>query len=280
MLMMPLALILSANLTQAPAPTPALASLVAAEYGFADQVEKQGIRTGFMSNLRNDSMVFIPRAVSGIAYYKTQLEMGALLKWAPSVAEVSQAADLGYTTAPWTYQMGKDEPVNANGWFVTLWQREGNGPWKVRLDIGIPTPDPSERPAPARLARPATAALPTMGAGQSNPEELMELDRTFSKDAAKDPAKAYTARIDNNVRFYRKGRFPVEGAKALATALDPGAVSWVPTEAFMSASGDLGCTRGTLQHPDGASNYVRMWKKQGAAWKLVLDLELALPVKK
>jgi len=279
MLMMPLALILSANMAQVPAPSPAYAGLVAAEYGFADQVAKDGIRTGFLANLRPDSMVFIPRAVSGAAYYKTQLETGAQLKWFPIAADVAQSGDLGYATGPWTYQMAKDEPVSANGWFVTLWQREGNGAWKVRLDIGIPTPDPTDRPVPAPLPR-TTAALTPLGASQGNPAELMEMDRTFSKDASRDPAAAYKARIDDKVRFYRKGRFPVEGAKALATALDPGAVSWVPAEAFMSANGDLGCTRGTLTHPDGASNYVRMWKKQGSAWKLVLDLELALPVKK
>ena len=240
---------------------------------------KQGIRTGFLGYLRDDSTVFIPRSVSGVAYYKTQLETGALLKWFPTAADVSQAGDLGYATGPWAYQSDKEALPSANGWFLTLWQREGNGPWKVRLDIGIPTPDPLDRPVPAALPRTA-GVLPALTAGQGNATELMDMDRTFSKDAGRDASAAYKARIDDNERFYRKGRFPVTGAKALATALDPGSVSWVPSEAFMSANGDLGCTRGTLTHPDGVSNYVRMWKKQGSTWKLVVDLELALPTSK
>jgi ketosteroid isomerase-like protein len=281
MILAPLALLLSSTLAASPVSSPAVSSLVAAEYAFADQVEKEGIRKGFLGALRDDGVVFLPRAVNGPSYYKTKLEMGALLKAYPSLAEVSQGGDLGYCTGPWEFQNAKNAPVSAQGWFVTLWQRDGQGPWKVRLDIGTATPNPEGRPVPAPLPRSSASPLPP-GAPLGNGAELLDLDRAFSKDASRNAAAAYSARIDPAVRFYRKGRFPVEGAKALVLALDPGTVSWEPTEAFVSASGDLGCTRGTLRHhhPDGetTSQYVRMWKKQGTAWKLALDLELALPV--
>jgi ketosteroid isomerase-like protein len=288
MIMLPLALLISSNLAQVPAPTPAALSLVAAEYAFADKTEKEGLRSGFMSALRPDSFVFIPRAVNGQTYYNTMLEMGELLTWYPAVAEASQAGDLGYTTGPYTYRAAKDAPVGAQGWFVCLWQRDGGGPWKVRIDIGIPTPDPGERPMPAPLPR-AAATLGPVAAAPGSAAELMEMDRTFSKEAAKSPtaaATAYQTRLEANVRFYRKGRFPQLGPKTLSAALDADAVSWEPSEGWVAASGDLGCTRGTLQHkdkdgkPTSTCNYVRMWKKQGAAWKLALDLELALPAAK
>jgi hypothetical protein len=90
--------------------------------------------------------------------------------------------------------------------------------------------------------------------------------------------------VDEKVRFYRKGRFPVEGSKSLAVALDPYPVTWEPAEGLIAGSGDLGFTRGTLVRTEpGAkitANYVRVWKKVGPAWKLVLDLELALPAVK
>ena len=285
MLHLPLILILSNPAALPPATTPALSSLVAAEYAFADQTEKQGIRAGFMANLRPDSTVFIPRLVNGVTYYKTQLESGALLTWYPHVAEVAQSEDLGYCTGPWVYKTSKEaDAMTVNGWFVTLWQREGNGPWKVRLDIGTPNPDPGERPVPAALPRPAAATLGPVAGQPGNANELLDLDRAFGAEAAKNVQTAYKARVDDKVRFYRKGRFPVEGAKAMGAALDPGTVSWQPVEGFVAAGGDLGWTRGTLQHQekdgDTSCNYVRVWKKQGAAWKLVLDLELALPAKK
>jgi hypothetical protein len=110
------------------------------------------------------------------------------------------------------------------------------------------------------------------------------VDRAFAKDAARNLTQAYQTRVDANVRFYRKGRFPVEGAKALAAALDLDAVAWEPQEAWVASSNDLACTRGTLTHTgqDGKveCQYVRMWKKQGSAWKLALDLELAQPAAK
>jgi hypothetical protein len=286
---MPLALILSANLAQVPAPTPAQPSLVAAEYVFIDQVAKEGMRSGFMAALRPDSVVFIPRAVNGHAYYSTKLEMGEQLKWNPVVAEASQAGDLGYTTGPYTYAAAKDAPVGAYGWFVSLWQREGSNPWKVRVDIGIPTPDPTERPdKPTFLTRATATPAPVTGAA-GNAQELKDMDKAFSTEASKTPtaaATAYQTRLDANVRFYRKGRFPQVGPKTLTVVLDSDYVSWEPQEGWVAASGDLGCTRGTLLHKDkdgkvtSTCNYVRMWKKQGPAWKLALDLELALPAAK
>jgi len=284
MVLLPFAFILASNLALPAVPSAALPSLVAAEYAFADQTEKEGIRSGFLAALRDDSLVFIPRAVNGMAYYKTQLEMGSKLSWYPTVAEVSTGGDFGYSTGPWAFRTAKDGPVAVNGWFVSLWQRDGNGPWKVRLDIGIPTPDPEGRPVPTALPRAAAALAPVTGGQPTAGAELMDLDRAFAKDAAKNPTAAYQARVDEKVRFYRKGRFPVEGSKSLAVALDPYPVTWEPAEGLIAGSGDLGYTRGTLVRTEpGAkitSNYVRVWKKQGPAWKLVLDLELALPAAK
>lgn len=282
MLHLPLVLLLSAPAALPPAAT----SLVAAEYAFADLTAEKGIRTGNLSVLRNDSLVFIPRPVNGVAYYKTQLESGALLSWFPTVAEVAQSEDLGYTTGPWTFKSAKDSYDTAYGWSVTLWQREGNGPWKVRLGVGTPNPDPTDRPnPPVALPRAAAPALAEVKTSLGNASELVELDKTFAKEAFKDSTAAYKLRVDDKVRLYRQGRFPVEGAKALSVALDPGTVTWAPLEGFVSAANDLGYTRGTLQHQEGkepAKNYtyVRIWKKVAGAWKVVVDLEQALPVKK
>jgi len=289
MLILPLVLLLSAPPVAAPAPSPAFGGLVSADYTFADAVSAKSIRAGFMGTLRKDSLVFIPRPVNGLDYYRTQLETGAQLRWSTVAGDAAQSGDLGYTTGPFTYRRSKEESDSAFGWFVTLWQREGNGPWQPRLDIGIPTPDPSDNPQPAALPRPAAAPLAPVAGPLGNPAELLEMDRAFGKEAetasrpgAKDYTAAYKAHVDDNVRFYRRMHFPVEGSRRLTVALDPGPVSWEPTEGFVSAAGDLGCTRGLLHHTlqDGTlttCSYVRMWKKAGGAWKLTLDLELDLP---
>jgi hypothetical protein len=169
MVLLPLAVILTSQLAAAPAPAPSRPSLVAAEYAFAERTAKDGIRAGFMGAMRPDATIFIPRPVNGPTYYKTQLELGALLSWRPAVAEASQAGDLGYCSGPYTFQVAKDAPVAAYGWFVTVWQREGKEPWKLRLEIGIPTPDPAGRPEVQFLPR-AEAQPPALeGAATGNP---------------------------------------------------------------------------------------------------------------
>ncbi len=277
--LLPLTFVLASAVAQTgPALTPAAQSLVAAEYAFTDQSAKDGIRAAFMGAFHKDGLVFIPRAVNGLAYYGTQLEMGASLQWFPIRAETSAAGDLGYTTGPYTFRSAKDAPDAAYGWFVSVWQRDAGAPWKVRLEIGVSTPDPSELPAPKALPR-AAAALPSAPAvSPSASAELVALDTAFSEEAARNIQNAYKARVDANVRLYRKGRFPLEGAGSLQRYLDPYAVTFQPTEAVISGGGDLGFSRGTLTRKDPSgpqtSNYVHIWKKAAGAWKLAVEVEV------
>lgn len=276
MLLLPISIALAAAVAEPP--TPAAASLTTAEYAFTDQSAKDGIRAAFLGALHPKGLVFIPRPVNGIDYYRTQLDLGASLLWFPVRAETSAAGDLGYTTGPWTYRLSKDAPEAAYGWFVSLWERDGNTPWKVRLDIGISTPDPSELPAPAALPRGA-APLPAAPAVQpSASPELAGLDKAFGEAASKEITGAYKSRIDDHVRLYRKGRFPLEGAASLQRYLDPWPVNFEPAEAVVSGSNDLGMVRGTMTRkaPDGlqTSNYVHIWKKAAGAWKLAVEVEV------
>lgn len=279
MILLPLSFVLASAVAQTgPALTPAASSLVAAEYAFTDQSAKDGIRSAFMNAFHKDGLVFIPRAVNGLAYYGTQLETGASLQWFPIRVETSAAGDLGYSTGPYTFRSAKDAPDAAHGWFVSIWQRDAGSAWKVRLDIGVSTPDPSELTAPVPLARSNASLPPAPSVSPSASPELAALDHTFGEEATKNIQNAYKARIDTAVRFYRKGRFPLEGAGSLQRYLDPWAVDFQPAEAFVSGGGDLGFTRGTLTRKDPAgpqtSNYVHIWKKVGGTWKLAVEVEV------
>jgi ketosteroid isomerase-like protein len=284
MLLLPLTLTLLSAVaeTPAPAPGPVAASLVAAEYAFTDQAAKDGIRAAFLNALHPEGLVFIPRPVNGFAYYKTQLEFDASLQWFPVKVETSAAGDLGYTTGPWTYKIAKDAPDASYGWVVSIWQREGAAPWKVRLDIGISTPDPSELPtAPTPMAR-TTAALPAAPTGRpAASPELLALDQDFGRDANKKDniTNAYKNRIDAGVRFYRKGRYPLEGAAALQRYLDQYPVDFQPAEALVSGSTDLGYTRGIMTRTEApgkttTSYYIHVWKKVAGAWKMAVEVEV------
>ena len=65
------------------------------------------------------------------------------LTWAPTSAEVSASGDLGYTIGRWerTWRT-KDSTHVSRGSYVTIWRKQGDGSWKVILDIGNPDPVP------------------------------------------------------------------------------------------------------------------------------------------
>ena len=285
MILLPLTLALATVVADpGPALTPSAASLAAAEYAFTDKAAKDGSRAAFLANFSDKGTYYIPQPVSGVEYWRTQLDFGTLLQWTPIRAETSSAGDLGYTTGPWTFKLSKDATDVVHGWYVSLWERSGEGPWKVRLDIGINTPDPKDVPAPTPLARTAAAlpAAPTVH--PANSPELMDLDKKFGAECSSANEKntvimtAYKSRIDSAVRLYRKGRFPLEGVAGLQRYLDPWAMDFQPSEAVVSGSNDLGLTRGmmTRKDPSGTqtTQYIHIWKKVSGSWKLALEVEV------
>ena len=100
------------------------------------------------------------------------------------------------------------------------------------------------------------------------------------------PAGALLARADETFRLYRQNSFPVVGREAARKALEGRAevVTWKAARAEVSRSGDLGYAYGTYELKSKASgekpaeqgNYMRIWKRQGGAWRVVLDVTNAV----
>ena len=77
-------------------------------------------------------------------------------------------------------------------------------------------------------------------------------------------------------------RTPVNAIEAWTqtTPAPTGLLTWWPIYADVSRAGDLGYAYGTYELKTKASdekpaeqgNYVRMWKRQGGAWRVVLDV--------
>ena len=285
MLLLPLSFALIAAVAEppaAPAPlSPAAASIVAADYAFADLAAKEGQRKAYLDNFHKDGLFFIPRPVKGIDYWTTRLEFDEVLQWTPTKVEASEKGDLGYSTGPWLYKASKEATDVVVGWYVNLWERDGAGPWKVRMDIGIATPElPAEMTAPTPLPRTTATvgAAPTVHVITPS-DELLGVDKKFSTaTSTTDIFKAYTNWVDSDARFYVKGHFPLGVAK-LKQYLDPYPVAFAPVEAIISGGGDLGLTRGTLTRSpkDGKATvdqYIHIWKKVGTNWKLALEMEV------
>ncbi|HEV2855798.1 MAG TPA: nuclear transport factor 2 family protein [Thermoanaerobaculia bacterium] len=264
----------------------ALDGMVAAEHAFAKMAKEKGTRAAFLANLAEDSLLFGPDLTSGPALWKNRPDSPSLLSWYPTFADISLAGDLGYTTGPWEFRSKRDaREADAYGYFVTLWKKQRDGSWKAMFDQGSSNPKPAGpiKPAipPARPAKVEASALPKVEEGAER--ALLETDRAFAGvSEAKGDVAAYLGVLAEDARLYRVGHEPIVGRKAIHAALaeNPAPMTWAPAGAIVSRSGDLGYTFGLAKRrqsgPESpwvdSDNYLRIWKKQAGAWKLVLDV--------
>lgn len=65
------------------------------------------------------------------------------LEWSPTRAAARAGSDLGYTVGRYRAIL-KENPdsVIATGTYVTIWERQADGSWKVALDVGSEHPEP------------------------------------------------------------------------------------------------------------------------------------------
>jgi ketosteroid isomerase-like protein len=67
------------------------------------------------------------------------------LRWAPTRGDVAASGDLGYTYGSWRL-VARDsagaERVAGRGKYITVWQRDAAGRWKVAVDGGNQEPPP------------------------------------------------------------------------------------------------------------------------------------------
>ncbi len=251
-----------------------LASLVAAEFAFANSSPQLGTRGAFLAYLADDAILFRPRPVRGKEWTTAQPARPGLLTWYPMVALIARAGDLGYTTGPWEFRRNGpgDAPI-AHGFFNSLWRVQASGEWKVELDCGISCPPPTA-PIRVRALQPAKVSNPIeeMEAAQIDlaalQAELLALDRAGVEDDYADAA-----------RLYREDQWPYIGAAAIRSALAArsGLSNCQPVEARLARSGDLGYTYGLARLPPGGEAteacYLRLWQQQADRWLIVAEVE-------
>ena len=111
--------------------------------------------------------------------------------------------------------------------------------------------------------------------------EILQTDKEFSKLSGREGMKkAFIEFIDDDGILLRPDHPPIVGANAIEylTEINDSSftLTWQPTSAAVSSSGDLGYSYGiyTLQLQDTSlqGTYVSIWKKQkDKKWKFVLD---------
>ncbi len=123
------------------------AALLAADRAFAAATAARGL-DGWLEYFADDAVIFPERgpAVSGkeaiAAYYRETGFDPRPLRWQPTAARLDGGCGLGTTWGVWTLELPGDggEAVTRRGKYLTVWQRQADGRWKVVADIGNAEP--------------------------------------------------------------------------------------------------------------------------------------------
>lgn len=273
----------------------ALAPVVEAEHAFASYSVGHGMKEAFLAFAAPDGIVFRRTPVNAVEVWtQTNPAPAGLLTWYPTYADVSRAGDLGWTTGPYEFrEKPEDRQAAASGHYVTLWRRQPDGTFKFVLDFGIRHDAPAARetglqyPPSARKAATGGKSIDSKEVAdvEAARSSLLDAERALANDSAqKGSARALLSRAEDSFRLYRQNSFPVVGREAARSSLEgkTDVVTWNVAKAEVSSSGDLGYAYGTYElraageRPAEQGNYMRIWKREGGTWRVVLDVTSAV----
>ncbi|HEX5708729.1 MAG TPA: nuclear transport factor 2 family protein [Pyrinomonadaceae bacterium] len=268
-----------------------LQAVVRTERAFAKTSSEKGTRAAFLVFIADDGVLFRPGPVNGREFLTAQPERAGLLAWEPTYADVSRAGDMGVTTGPWEFRAKReDERAAAHGQFMTVWGKQTDGAWKFLIDTGISHDAPAHAPPSLSFAsdfRQNTDRDKLDHDSVSLERNLLKLEREFSKASSDDAVKAFELYADTDARLLREGHFPATTRDAARKLLPPRthSLTWEPTAARASRSGDLAYTYGTYELKTSSSiaergHYTRVWKrKPDGRWRFLIDVLNPLPTK-
>jgi ketosteroid isomerase-like protein len=263
---------------------PALKNLIATERAYAQLAIDSTTQRAFNRYFAADGIVFRPRAIPALEYFRVRPMAPAILRvWEPVLADVSRAGDLGYTTGPWVASRRDTRADPSFGQYLTIWRRQNDGSWKVEIDAGIGHGADAKGPSGVVAAPPRSewrAAKPeTTGSVKSS---LLRADSALAAASdAKGVAAAFANATAPNVRMLRSGHFPITSDSLAAALAATQRYSWIPVAAHVASSGDLGYTRGNFMLVTKGDrgqvvekgDYIRVWRRtRDGRWVIALDL--------
>ena len=162
---------------------------------------------------------------------------------------------------------------------MSIWRRQGNGPWKVEVDLGI------THAGNALWDQPLQAVVSARSRGtMQSVRTLRVAEEAFARASARAGARAaYEHHGAEDLRFYRPGAAPALGKASALQARDmtAGRLVWTADRVEAAHSGDFGYARGSYAGADEPSkvlgHYLRVWRLEANEWRVALDVTNAMP---
>lgn len=271
------ALVLAGCATPLPDPRDNARSLAAAETAFAAHSMREDMRAAFIANF-SETGVFVREGwAPARAWLTPRPAPPIVLDWRPAYVEVAASGEIGLSTGPWKL-LPRDNPqaAPAYGQFVSIWKREGAGPWRVAVDLGIFHADP------VFWDRTLETALVPGGAAPAG-DTIEAAERRFAQDSQSLGARAaYERHGAANLRLYRNSTAPMVGKQAAlgyaGLASEPRA--WLVEKSETARSNDFGYARGSYSTAPGGPVggwYLRAWHREAGAWRIAMDVTNPAP---
>ncbi|WP_275829069.1 nuclear transport factor 2 family protein [Roseisolibacter sp. H3M3-2] len=264
-----------------------LDAVVAAERAYAADAAARGMREASLAAFADDGVVFRDRVALAKPWWAATPPSPEAYRWAPATGAVAASGDLAYTSGPFLYSATPQDPA-APGHFASVWTRQGTGPWKVLVDVGVMggTADLAAPFVPRALGAGgvgARGAASSAAVAEGQRAMLIVADRGLAAAVRADgPGKALAGVAADDVRALWPGG-AVLGKAAVDSTLTARAAGasydFQTAEARVSRAGDLGVTWGSYQARPGADgagaaargHYLRVWAREGFGWRLLLD---------
>ena len=265
--------------------------LVETERAFGRAVADKGMNAGFLEFLADDGILFRPGPINGKQLLQGAEEAGeALLSWEPEYAEIASGGDMGWTTGPWNLRADKEAEPSRFGQYVSVWQMQPDGAFKLVLDIGVVFGE--ERAVDdlgLTLLQPASESALTDEALAAERDRLLQYDMGLSDACARvGIPEAYRSVAAEDILILRPGRDPIFGHDEMDEYLSTvkSSAAWKPQDAGVSLHGELGFTYGEGHYlPPGKSSekarpfaYAALWRRvEFGRWELAVDVVTPLP---
>lgn len=244
-----------------------LDELIAAEKSFAMHSVLHGTKEAFLQFADSNATMFSKgEPVNGYQFWQDREKRPGVLNWRPRYAEIAASGDFGYTCGPWTFQSSTTaDPVTANGYFFTVWQKKASGEWKFILDVGTETGPKLDD---------STTFTRQVETRKGVEISMLEAEADFIRLFKMDSARAYQLFFSDTSIQAREGTGLIQTTKQEPpTNRDTeGMMIFSALGNGISASGDLGFVYGTALLNGKKDAYLRIWRHEPKGWKIALQL--------
>lgn len=244
--------------------------LIQAEKNFAAFSVANSTKEAFLEFLDSTGIVFANgKAVNGIEAWQKREKRPGVLNWQPQFAEISLSGDFGYTTGPWTFQPKTiNDSVVARGQYTTVWHINKEGEWKFLVDLG------SENTPLNLTAGVKRITVHKENAKLSNSSSLVNAENDFIKLSEQNKTAAYKKYLSGESILNRNKNLPgtIPAEKKMMIDSLSATVKYTMDGWGISSANDMGYVYGISKINGKADNYLRIWRKEKAGWKIAVEV--------